>query len=358
MDNLLGIITILISLVMPNYQSPKLVESMNTKVYDIIESSQVKTVLFNMVTTASPIDITISAVGDCTIGYDMDFGYDGSYNDVIDRNGLNYPFKNVLDFFKNDDITVANLETTFTNSEQRAVKEFKFKGKPEYVNILKEASVEAVNIANNHIYDYLDEGYNDTIENLNKAGIGFFGQGNKYIKEVKGIKIGFLGYTGWNSSKSVKDKIFADIQELKKQCRIVVVAFHWGIERTNYPNSDQEDLGRFSIDSGADMVLGHHPHVIQGIETYKGKHIIYSMGNFSYGGHKNPPDKDTFIFREKFRISGKNTYPAETEIVPCLISSTSRYNNYQPTPLTGEDAERVINRLKLYSSALKYGYEF
>jgi poly-gamma-glutamate synthesis protein (capsule biosynthesis protein) len=327
-------------------------------VYQTVKSPAVSCALFDMVTTAKPIDITVSAAGDCTIGYDLDFGYSNSYNNFVDRYGYEYPFKNVRDIFKNDDITVVNLETTFTNAEKRAEKEFKFKGKPEYVNILKSGFVDTVNISNNHIHDYLQKGFDDTISALKEAGIGFFGEDYKYIKEVKNIKIGFLGYTGWDNNKAAKDKISADIKKLKEECRIVVVNFLWGIERTNYPYSVQTDLGRFCIDSGADLVIGEHPHVIQGIETYKGKNIIYSMGNFSYGGHKNPPDKDAFIFQQKFRVSGKRTYPLESKVIPCSITSTSSYNNYQPTPLSGGEGDRVLNRLKLYSSALEYQYSF
>lgn len=333
-------------------------EAMAYNAGDIIKSPRISQQIFEMVTTVKPVEISISAAGDCTIGYDMDFGYKNSYNDFVDRYGLDYPFKNVKHIFENDDLTIVNLETTLTDATKRAEKTFKFKGKPEYAGILQEGSVEAVNIANNHIYDYLDRGYNDTIANLKKYDIGFFGESHRFVREVKGIKIGCLGYTGWSSSRSFMERIHEDIQELKKQCSIVIVSFHWGIERNNYPNSVQKELGRFSIDSGADLVLGHHPHVIQGVETYKGKHIVYSMGNFSYGGHKNPDDKDTFVFKIKFRVSGKHACTLESKIIPCLISSTSSHNNYQPTPLSGKEGERVMDRLKKYSSALEYGYAF
>lgn len=351
-----GLICALMMLLTVNIQS--LPKDIGAKASGIINYPEISQRIFEMATIVKPVDITISAAGDCTLGYDIDFGYNGSYDDFVSRHGYEYPLRNVRELFDNDDLTIVNLETTLTDAAKRAVKEFKFKGKPEFNNILISGSVEVVNIANNHIHDYLDKGFNDTIANLRKANIGYFGEGNKYIKEVQGIKIGCLGYTGWSSNKSTKQMIFKDIQELKKQCKIVVVTFHWGIERNNYPCSTQKELGRFCIDSGADLILGHHPHVIQGIETYKGKHIVYSMGNFTYGGHKNPADKDTFIFREKLRISGKDVYAVETQVIPCSISSTKNYNNYQPTPLTGDEGKRVIDRLKKYSSALEYGYLF
>lgn len=302
--------------------------------------------------------ITISAAGDCTIGYDVDRGYVRSYNAFVDIYGLEYPFKNVAELFKSDDITVVNLETTFTDEEKKSQKEFRFKGKPEYARILKLSSIEAVNLANNHTHDYLEKGFEDTIKNLKSQDIGFFGEKYNYIKEVRGQKVGFLGYKCWYDSKTIREAIKNDIHDLKKDCSIVVVSFHWGIEREYYPNKVQTDLGRFAIDEGADLIIGHHPHVIQGIEIYKGRHIVYSLGNFSYGGHRNPADKDTFIFREKFCVKGRDVKVSETTVIPCSISSVREYNNYQPTPLYGDDGERVLKRLKEYSSSLKYGYDF
>lgn len=356
MVKMFSIIPLLMMLLLPHESTFS--DDISGKAVGILKAPQLKRSFFQMAAKERSVEITISAAGDCTLGYDVDFGYEDSYNDVVSRNGYEYPLKNVADIFKNDDITIVNLETTLTNSTIRAVKEFKFRGEPEYTKILQRGFVEAVNVANNHTYDYLEKGYNDTLLNLQKADIGFFGNDNTYIKDVKGVRIGFLGYTGWSSSRQLKDKISNDIQEMKKQCKVVVVSFHWGIERENYASSTQKDLGRFCIDSGADLVVGHHPHVIQGIETYKGKHIVYSFGNFSYGGHKNPADKDTFIFQQKFMVSGNEILPLESKVIPCLISSTKNYNNYQPTPLSGDEGARVMNRLKTYSSALEYGYEF
>lgn len=309
-------------------------------------------------TSSAPVEITISAVGDCTIGYDENFGFKNSYDDVIDRMGFDYPFKNVLDIFKSDDITVINLETTFTDAEFKADKEFRFKGKPEYANIIKNSSIECANISNNHTHDYLDQGYKDTIMNLQKAGIGYFGDGTAYIKDIRGVKVGFLGFKGWGDEDNLKRQIKSALEDMKKTCRIAIVSFHWGVERENYPCSFQTDLGRYAVDCGADLVIGHHPHVIQGIEEYKNRHIVYSLGNFSYGGHKNPSDKDTFIFVEKFTVSETSVNISKTEMVPCSISSKTGINNYQPTPLKGAEAEKVIGRLRNYSLKLPYGYDF
>ena len=303
--------------------------------------------------------ITITAVGDNTIGHDISFGYPGSFIQEIDYNGIEHPYQNVSEIFLNDDLTIANLETTLTDSTNRAVKTFKFAGKPEYRDMLANSGIDAVNLANNHIMDYLAQGYNDTIANLDEVAIGYFGEDIKLVREIKGVKIGMLGYQGWSNNAALKNKISNDIAELKEQANIVVVSFHWGKEGANYPDLVQKDLGRFSIDSGADLVLGHHPHVIQGIENYNGKNIVYSLGNFVFGGNKNPRDKDTFIFQQKFTVSPEGELTVEEpNIIPASVSSVNWRNNYQPVILEGEEGERVLNRLHTYSSALEFGLAF
>lgn len=300
------------------------------------------------------IKITLSAAGDCTLGSDESFGSTGTFDWEFKKQGGNYSyfFSNVRDIFSKDDLTIVNLETPLTKARQKAEKKFRFKGDPSYVNILKEGSIEAVNIANNHSFDYLDKGYRDTVNTLNGANQAFFGWENKYIYEVKGIKVGLLGYTGWENNIKFKKQLREDIYDMKKKANLVVVSFHWGIERVNQPNTVQRDLGHYCIDLGADLVLGHHPHVIQGIESYKNRYIVYSLGNFSFGGNKNPSDKDTFIFQQSFEFdrTGKLLSLSDKTIIPCSISSVSGRNDFRPTPLKGRDRERVMKRMKAYSS--------
>ncbi|MTI81000.1 MAG: CapA family protein [Firmicutes bacterium] len=302
--------------------------------------------------------IVVTAVGDCTIGYDINFGYPGSFNEAVDTHGKDYPFQNVAGIFKDDDLTIVNLETTLTNSTERANKLFKFAGKPEYRDILPSGSVEAVNLANNHTYDYLQQGYADTLSNLKAVNVGCFGNGIKLVKEVNGVKVGMLGYKGWTDDSRIRTEIKNDIAELKKQARVVIVSFHWGVERSNYPNSIQKNLGRFSIDNGADLVLGHHPHVIQGIEDYNGKIIVYSLANFVFGGNKNPGDKDTIIYQQEFIVSPSGKVQVgDRKVLPASVSSVKYRNNYQPVVLQGEEANRVIDRMKTYSQALEHGIQ-
>jgi poly-gamma-glutamate synthesis protein (capsule biosynthesis protein) len=131
------------------------------------------------------------------------------------------------------------------------------------------------------------------------------------------------------------------------------VNFHWGIEREYRPNNVQIQLAHAAVDLGADLVIGEHPHVLQGVENYKGKKIVYSLGNFSFGGNKNPSDKDSMIFQQTFtirdgQIQGYDNY----KIIPCSISSVKERNNYQPTILEGTEAERVMNKIREISTGL------
>lgn len=272
----------------------------NNEVKDNIEDKEVK--IENAVTNMpgknedlSPVEeiktITISAAGDCTLGTDESFGYSGSFMEEFEKQNRNYGyfFENVREIFANDDLTIVNLETTLTNATKKAEKKFRFKGLPEFTEIIKMGNIEAVNIANNHTMDYLEQGYNDTIENLKKADIGFFGNNHKYVTTIKDIKIGLLGY-----------------------------------------------------------------NVIQGIENYKGKYIVYSLANFCFGGNRNPSDKDTFIFQQTFKFkNGEKTDSDKINIIPCSVSSVKHRNNYQPTPVEGDEAKRILQRIEKYSEIFK-----
>ena len=304
------------------------------------------------------VSVTLSFAGDCTLGIDSRYGYTNSLADVFIKQERRYGYflENVAGIFSRGDFTVVNLEGPLTAATAPMDKEFRFVGPPEFVNILQDGGVGAVNLANNHIGDYYDRGISDTKAALDGAGVGYFGAGGGFTAVKNGVTIGFLGYKGWSSGGSVKNAIANDIGEMRANgADIVAVSFHWGEEQEHYPNAAQKDLGRSAIDAGADVVFGHHPHVIQGIEEYNGKFIVYSLGNFCYGGHKNPADKDTFIFQMSFTL-GRGDGPGfiikdgAAAVYPCLISSTKGRNDYRPTPAKGEDRDRIIERLSEYSS--------
>ena len=299
--------------------------------------------------------ITISAAGDCTIGYDTNFGYGNRFDKVFnDNNGdYGYFFRNVKDIFTNDDITYVNLEGTFTNETKKVEKRFNFKSSPDFVKVLKEGNVEVVGVANNHSYDYGKTGFNDTIETLNNNNVEYFGYDKYLIKEVKGIKVGFFGLIDIDARKyNDVDKAISYLKE--NNCDLIIAAMHWGIEKDYKQTNAQEKLGRYMIDNGVDLVIGTHPHVIQGIEKYKGKYIIYSLGNFVFGGNPNPVDKDTFIYQQTFTfVDNELIIDDNIKIIPTSVSGTKKRNNYQPTVASGDDKERIINKINRYSINFK-----
>ena len=323
------------------------------KVYDDL-SEQAKEPL-KLPTPNAEISITISVVGDCTLGTDENFNYARSLNAYYEKNGPAYFLKNVKSIFESDDLTIANLEGTFTDLKTRADKTYAFKGPAEFVKILTSSSVEAVTLANNHSRDYGMQSLTDTRNTLDSAGVIHFGYDVTKVVEVKGIKVGLVGiyelidHTG--RAQQVKD----NIAKVKSEgADIVIVIFHWGIERDAAPNSHQTMLGRLAIDEGADLVCGHHPHVLQGIETYKGKNIVYSLGNFCFGGNSNPSDKDTMIFQQTFTVTKDGVKDDNvTNVIPCSLSSEKNRNNYQPTPATGSEAERIMKKIKDRSELIK-----
>ena len=305
------------------------------------------------VTVSDTKTITVSTLGDCTLGTDANFSTANSFNAYDEANGHDYFFKNVKSILEEDDVTFANLEGTFTTSNDRQDKQYAFKGDPDYTEILTDGSVEVVTLANNHSGDYGEQGLADTETALEEAGIDYCIGDTITVKEVNGVKIAFIGIFVNYGTDDSENQLRSDIENAKKQgAELIITAFHWGSEKATQPDETQQSLAHIAIDCGADLVVGHHPHVLQGIEKYNGKYIAYSLGNFCFGGNSNPSDMDTMIFRQTFTISGDGAAKDDdVTVIPCSISSDQGYNNYQPTPAEGEAAASIIARLNEYSAA-------
>lgn len=298
--------------------------------------------------------ITISAAGDCTLGTDEGFNYKRSFKGKYDAvQDPAYFFQNVQPVFAQDDLTIVNMEGTLTEETTREPKQFAFKGDAEYAKILTAGAVEAANLANNHSFDYGKKSYEDTITALEAEGISSFGYERTAVMDIKGVKVGLAGVYELAEHIDCKQDLLDNIASLKEQgAQIIIVSFHWGQEKENVPSDVQVELAHAAVDNGADLVLGHHPHVLQGIEEYKGKNIVYSLGNFCFGGNSAPSDMDTMIFQQTFTVKdGKLQEDNVTNILPCKISSAYEegYNNYQPILAEGEQKEKIFERLSEYS---------
>jgi len=305
-------------------------------------------------TNAKPVNITVSMMGDCTLGRDANNNYSTSLNAYYESHGADYFFKNVRSILEQDDLSIVNMEGTFTDSDLRAEKTFAFKAPSEYSAILSGSSVEAANLANNHSRDYGQQSYSDTIAALDAAGIVNFGYDRTQIMDIKGIKVGLTGIYELAEGIGAKDDVINNISSLKEQgAQLIIVSFHWGSEKEYWPDSIQKELAHTAIDEGADLVVGHHPHVLQGIEKYKGKYIAYSLGNFCFGGNKNPSDKDTMIFQQTFTVTSEGVEINDNiNIIPCSLSSVSSHNDYCPTPRDGSEGQRILDKIKQYSEGL------
>ena len=294
-----------------------------------------------------PEHFTLSFAGDCTLGsapnqYNVMYSFLWYVGD-----DYGYPFRNVLEYFENDDLTMVNLEGTFyEGSGSSSGARFTFKGPTKYVNLLTENSIEAVSFANNHTMDYRQEGYDSTLQTLADAGLPYVEKdGSMLMTTESGLTVGFYAV----AFQLDEDDMEEEIQSLRDQgAEVVVVSIHWGAEGAYRPNADQTKMAYAAIDAGADIVYGHHPHVLQPIEEYNGGIIYYSLGNFCFGGHHWPQDLDSAILQQEIIRDVDGTISlGELTIIPVSCSSLPKQNNFQPTPYAEDSEEyaRVISKL-------------
>ena len=300
--------------------------------------------------TAQPVAknadaVTVSFVGDCSIGDSEQYTTaKSSYHVCLKNNGFAWPFSLVKDYLANDDLTVANLEVVFTTRTRHADKKYNLKGDPSFVQVLNEGSVEMVNTVNNHCMDFMNEGYVDSLAVLDSAGVSHFGTINPglanahddlCVRDVNGVLFGFVGwsYPQEYDLKNISNRILS----LRSQgAEVVVVSLHWGRETYMTPESWQYTFARNVIDAGADIVWGHHPHVIQPIAIYRGKPILFSTGNFTFGtmSDVNPA---TGIFQMTYEKTANGPELKELKVIPC---TTQKSPDFRPKELT-EQKDRL-----------------
>ena len=296
--------------------------------------------------------LTITAAGDCTFGGQVGSKGSRNFKKCVEKFGYDYFFTNVRELFRSDDLTIVNLEGPLTTVEkpQKKGEEFLFKGDPDYVKVLTGSGVELCNLCNNHTLDYGKEGLKETAKVLDDYGIGYCGYSKAYDAEIKGIRVRALGFTWWRYDRK---EIVKAVKEAREGCDLLIVNVHWGDERVYTQDNRQTELGHAIIDAGADLILGTHPHVYQGIECYKGKYIVYSLGNFCFSGNANPADKRCLIFQQTFSfnpglgIAQANILDQGINIIPATISSRRDVNDFQPTIM---DAENGLAMLKAVAS--------
>ncbi len=319
--------------------------------------------LVSLMLAAAPAEVSVVVSGDVTLGYHYE-----EY--VTEKKDLGWGFEKVGKVTKKADIFVVNLECPFTERGEKIPKNFNFRAKPELVASLIAGGVDVASLANNHMVDYGPEGLFDTINVLDTNGIVHFGAGRTLsearkpaIVEKHGVKVAFLGYFflgdrniepaqviatadqpgvagHFSSLEEMKAMVEADVRAAKQQADHVMPFFHWGREGTGVLEPYQPELARTAIDAGASAVLGSHPHVLQGIEVYKGAPIAYSLGNFVFGGNWNPRDKRTALLELKLTkdaVKSVKVIPAYSDAYPAVP--------VQPYLATGEKADAVLKHL-------------
>ena len=248
-------------------------------------------------------------------------------------------------------MTLINFEGTLTEETTKKEKKFNFKGPAEYTDILTLGSVEAVNIANNHTLDYGQTGKEDTVANLEAAGIVVSGGGQLGIFEKDGVKVGMTGYCF--PYKDGKKDISADVRALRDAgCQIVIASFHWGSEYRDDFTGEQRTIGRAAIKAGADIVVGTHPHIVQGIEAYQDSYILYSLGNLVFGGNVDPDDRDAYLARVTFTVYEDHCDAPELTVVPIRLTALDKGTDYRPVVADEADSARIFKRIMKLSSGM------
>lgn len=299
----------------------------------------------NQVSNAKDPTVTLTFAGDVTLA--------DHFKEVVGKNHKK-PFAN-LDEYRQADLSMVNLENPFTRATSPMPnKQFNFKADPEDVKVLEAGGVDIVNLANNHTMDYQADGLKETLQTLDKAGIQYVGAGKDLtearrpkIIDVKGQRVAYLSYwgdeygagpnqAGVNSIQ--ENRIAEDIKAIRNQVDWVIVNYHWGQELAEAPADWQVKLGRFTVDQGADVVVGHHPHVLQGAEVYRGRPIAYSLGNFIFGGNSRT-DYDTAVL--KVALKDKQM---KVEFLPVEVK------DYQPKVAQGDRAKDILKNLTQLSA--------
>ena len=296
---------------------------------------------------ASAQTLLITFVGDTSIGDALQFrNHENSYHDVVKNKGFDWPFSLVKEVMAADDLTVANLEGSITTLKKHKDIRYPLVIDPSHVQILKEGSIEVVNTANNHAFDFFKPGYADTLRHLDEAGIVHFGTlsspsstgaDTQAVVEVKGIKIGFIGYT-YPQDSDLK-RIQATSARLREEgCDLIVLSLHWGRETHMTPNNVQYNFAKKVFKFDIDLIFGHHPHVVQPIALYEGRPVLFSTGNFTFGT-MSKVDPSTGLFQVEYDIAGDTPRLAAVRVIPCLTSGSG---DYRPTPVTELDAQKEI----------------
>lgn len=306
----------------------------------------------------TPEYFTFSAVGDCTLASHQNLSETdrASYAGYMGED-YGYPFHNTVEYFQEDELTIANLECTLSDTRLHSNSLFYFRAPAAFAQVLTAGGVDFVNTANNHTLDFGQQGMTDTAAALEAVGLPFGVEKQaQIITTPNDIRVGI--YCDYNGYFPVAEDCAAAIEQLREDgADYIICMFHWGVDEMVYrPSQAQIDLAHACADAGADLIYGTHSHCLQPFEDYNGAYILYGMGNWTFGGSTTPKDMDTAIFQIRIKrdIDGSISNDGYT-IIPCCVSSRPvlegfinfAYNDYCPTPYEegSELYERAMSKI-------------
>ncbi len=312
--------------------------------------------------------LLLSFIGDVTLGCnEVDHEKPQSITSFIGRYGYGYPFAKVSYVLAQDDLTIANLEGTFHSDSSgltaQTKKAYNFRAMPALAEVLTGASIEAVALGNNHIIDYGEPGYLETVETLDRHGIEWFGNTDYGAKgcviELDGARIGlvscYISYWVINNGEHIP-LINETIESVRGAGVDVLIAYmHGGVEYEPRHDDHQERLAKYFVSRGVDIVIGSHPHQLQGCQMIDGVPVFYSLGNFVFGGnfsfyHKRHHDylRYTAILQCALSFDEQHRYlGVRFNIIPCRLGMKVETNEYQPFTVTGDEAVACIKDIQL-----------
>ena len=288
---------------------------------------------------------TIAMMGDCTFASEHNSKGNANAYETVVGDDYAYPFSIVKHLYADADFAMVNLECVIAEYNVPSNKTFRLRAPPEYVNILAEGGIDMVALGNNHTFDYGLSGYEEMKGILGANGVGYAPDGGWALFETEtGLTIGVYSKNTVNET----DVARAAAEMKEAGAELIIMALHWGIEGSYHASAWQKQVGRAAIDAGAHIVMGTHPHTLQEMEEYNGGYIYYSLGNWSFGGHYNPRDKDSIIAKVTVMrdLDGKISVVG-TENIPCSVSGNSSVNDYRPVPYEAdsEEYERTLSKL-------------
>ncbi|MCI9554960.1 MAG: CapA family protein [Oscillibacter sp.] len=294
--------------------------------------------------TEDAFSIVISFTGDMLLASLHGKRAAGNFLDYTAKREPEYFLQHVSPIFGADDFTVVNLENVLTDraltpKEKSTDPAYWYRAPTANAEILASSGVEAVSLANNHTGDYGAAGYKDTAKAVAAAGLEYGGNDRTFYLEKNGYRVAVICHGLWNEGQAAG--IVRRIKAAEKESDFQVVFYHGGKEGVHAPEAWRVRASRRLIEGGAELVLGNHPHVLQPREVYQGREIVYSLGNFCYGGSRRPENR-TIIYQLTLRVENGELAETESEMIPCYVHTGSTVNNYCPAPITDEEQRKQV----------------